>query len=266
MNIHTTESEVNVSFTLVGVDGSALKPLSVSYRVTDQDDREVVPLAEIYSSLSPEDPAPLQAVGVLVHPTQNVVADGRAREMRQIELQVTVASGVIRLHDSYILEIRETLKVNGNSFQNYANSVLVGMDIPNVSAWSSADKRNRTAALIQAHKHVTKLRFRYCHDSQSYLRDWVIIRSIDELTDAEWALLPEGFRNSLCRAQVIEADAILGGDEVTEMRLAGLTSKTTGQSSASFRAGTKPVERAVSLRAFKELSKYIDNTMRIGRA
>lgn len=266
MIIHTSESEVAVAFPLIGVDGSALQPLSVAYRVTDQDDQEVQALTSVYEASTPEAPQPLDVVKVVIHPTQNKVADGRVREMRRVELQVTTATGVVKFSSEYIVEVSEVLTVNVNSFQNYAHAVLLGCDIPNLLGWNAAPKRERIVALIQARENVSRLSFRYRFDNaQDFLIGSQFIRDLTQLTASEWRALPEEFRRCLCRAQVIEADAVLGGDEVGEMRAAGIISKTTGESKAFFRANNKPIDRAVCSRAMKELSRYLDMTLRIGR-
>jgi hypothetical protein len=76
-------------------------------------------------------------------------------------------------------------------------------------------------------------------------------------------LLPAGFLRAIKRAQLIEANVILGGDVVGRKRQDGILSETIGESSASF--SDKPfLNLPISRQAYEELRRYI--VIRIGVA
>lgn len=87
---------------------------------------------------------------------------------------------------------------------------------------------------------------------------------MDKLNEAQFMNLDERFRSALCRAQVIEANARLGGTDVSDLRREGLMSATVGEVSQMFRP-SKPLVLPISHRALQVLAGYITWSVRASR-
>lgn len=261
MKVYINGTAVRVELPLVDAGGAALEPESVSYRVLDAAGNEVIPSTPL--AVDTDRPA---VAKISIDPTLNQVAEGASRAMRVVQVFVTTASGLVRLADEYVIERDEILEVNRNSFQTYASAILTGMDLPNIPGWGRAAKTERVAAMIQARQNIASLRYRYYFaNEQEFLSSSTRVRDLTQLSDSEWSSLRADFRGALARAQVLEADHLLGGDPIGDLRAAGIISKSTGESKAFFRANVRPIDGPICRRAAKELSKFTERRIRIGR-
>lgn len=249
--------EVTWVIPLEAEGGEQLLASAVEYRIVNQDDTELV-------ARGPATYAAGQAhVSIVVPAPINALAVTAGRELRMIELFVTTADGVKKLQFPYVIESEALLAIGINSFQGYASALMVGYELPSIPAWNNAIKSERINALMAAWRNISKLRLKDVSDtSMSRIAPF---NDIAELTADEFAQLSTDMRSALARAQVLEADYLLGSDEIGDIRRAGIMSATVGESSQFFRPG-KPYEGTVCKRAAKELSKYMVTAgARLGR-
>lgn len=252
---------VTAEIALVDTDGNAIVASAINYRVVNQAEVELVPSTAL-TSFTAGDP---NAV-VVVSGLNNTLTAGAARELRIIELILTTVEGTIKLSYNYFIEADELLTEGVNSFQNYGTALLGAYDIPDMEGWNNASKPDRMAGMIQARANMGALRFRYVFDFfQNIVEPSFGVRDITLLTPTEWAALPITFKDALRKAQLLEANSLLGGDPASDVRRSGIVSKRVGESSDTFRQ-TKPLELVVCRRAYMALAKYITNRVRVARS
>jgi hypothetical protein len=245
---------------LIDTDGDPIKASAVSYRVVNQAETELV-ASTVLTSFAPGDP---QAV-VIVPADKNVLAAGAHRELRVIELLLTTDEGTVKLSHEYVIEADQMLTEGVNSFQNYATALLGAYDIPSLPGWDGAEKPQRIAALIQARLNIAQLTFSYVFDgSQDVMQPSFSLRDLTSLSDTEYASLPTEFKVAAKRAQILEADYLLGGDPVGDLRRQGIISSTIGPSTQFFRQ-RKPLDLPVCKRAVQALGKYVVLRVRLTR-
>ncbi|WP_026610711.1 hypothetical protein [Methylocaldum szegediense] len=205
----------------------------------------------------------------------NQLDAGQPRAARELRYELTLPSGAL-IQKSILYAIGNVSEpsILVNSFQSYASAMMVADDLPQLSGhWHIATDRQRKIALIDAYARLIKVRFKnlsgngaviaqsgHVIENESLGRIDLSTFSVDE-----FLALPEKFLSALYRAQVLQADDILGADPIQERRKAGLMSETVGESSNMYRPGT-PIMWQMSRRALEALSDYLDYRMIAGRA
>lgn len=260
MQAYLGGQDVSLAISLVASDGSPIEATAVQYRLTNQDEIELVAKVALTSFTAGDDEVIVAIPGAL-----NTLGASSVRELRVVELYVTCSAGVLKLTTEYILEAEAVLRTGLNSFQTYSAALLAGYELPNMEAWNDASKGNRINALIAARRNIGKLYLRYIAeaDMTRLAVPWES-GNVTMLTADQFATLPTDMREAICRAQVIEADFLLGGDPVGDIRRSGVMSSTVGEASQFFRT-SKPYEGPVCKRALQELGKYIAPIKRVGR-
>jgi hypothetical protein len=262
MQSFLTAQAVSFTIELRDESGLAIDAASIQYRLIDDAEADVIPKTAI-ASFTPGDPA----VTIETTAEHNTLAPGSPRGIRVIELYVTRVDGVsIKLSREYLIEAEEILTEGLNSFQNYPTALLGSVDIPNLDAWVAATKADRIVAMTTAWRAVGQLRFRYVFDGyQNIIDNTMAVSDITLASLAEYRAFPVQFKQALRRAQIIEANYLLGGDELDAIRESGVTSMVVGESTNFYRA-TKPLTRPICKAAMKELSKWVVNRQRVTRA
>jgi hypothetical protein len=198
----------------------------------------------------------------------NTIAVDAKRELRIIELYLTTVAGTVKVTHEYALESENLLEIGVNSFQTYYDAVLLSFDIANLSAFNDALKADRITALTNAWSNIGKLYLRYVDDDSKMTRvivPWEDSGNVTELTAEQFSLLPEDMKLAIRRAQILEADYLLGFEGSLEsLRSSGVVSNTVGESS-QWLLQIKPYEGLVCNRAAKELAKYIIRKLSLGR-
>jgi hypothetical protein len=164
------------------------------------------------------------------------------------------------------------LVVLTNSFQSYADAMLLSREMSGLAAWSAASDIDRSKALIDAFERLIRVGYRVPRpdsDLQSrfdanYATE-ISPRHWDIVTLPEFEALPARFLRALKKAQVAEAEVILGGDLISGRRRAGLLSETVGESSMMFRPG-KPLQLGVSEQALVYLTGFVNLRMTMVRS
>lgn len=252
MDTYRANSTISLVIPLVNDEGVTLTPISVNVRVIDEVGAEVMPNSVSEFVLGAD------TVSVVINQTYNTLSTGALKGMRVIELTTTAADGSTDfIQYPYILEVESGLVMMVNSYQTLNQAKLVATDMAELAAWESAKDAQLKAAMIEAYHRIGKLKF-----IDSGFDDW--IPSINKLSAADFATLPPLFITAIRRAQVAEADAILGGDPIAKKREEGLMSDSVGQSSIMFRPG-KPLALGISKQALNQLGGWVTFGMRIGR-
>ena len=87
--------------------------------------------------------------------------------------------------------------------------------------------------------------------------------NIGNISEVDLTLIDSDLLAAIAKAQIAEADFMMGGDTVEDKRRTGLMSETVGESSNMFRPG-KPLVLAGSEKALRYLTGYITWSRRIG--
>jgi hypothetical protein len=93
---------------------------------------------------------------------------------------------------------------------------------------------------------------------------FLYITDIKLLDRAQLEQLEPTFLKALRYAQVTEADSLMGGDPVNQLRRDGLISQTVGESSSYF-GQKQPIDLSVSKKALGRLRGYITYSVPIAR-
>ena len=280
LDVYLNNTDVTVTVDLVDEMGNLLNVNSVDYRVVNQDNTVLVARVAA-SGFTAGD----SQVAITVPQASNTMAATSTREVRSVELYCVTDAGTIGFSKSYGLELMDPLKVATNTFQNFAMAQLTAMDIPNLTAWHAAPEQEKVRALIDAREHIVQLNFNllnsnvnFSQDSLNYVPEgsfqsayvarnslFLFNGNLNLLDETQFNQLPERFKKALRQAQVVEANAILGGDPDDAKRSAGIVEERIGESTIKFTQGAK-LSLPVCKRALGYLSYYVTFAKRIGRA
>lgn len=264
MQLYPADYQVTVNVLFTDLNGTAVTPVEVRAKLYDGEDQVVEDLGII--SFAPG----ATNVDIVILGDFNALEAGELAAVRVLRVEIETAAGIIRRAHSYAIEGEFRLALMVNSFQSVEAAELTARDLPNITSWAIADAEQRQAALITAYARLTRIPMKYDipletgairHPEDFYVilpRDWV------EFTEAEFLELPADFRRALRRAQVIEANDLLVGDDAKAKQRMGILSETIGESSMMFKSGT--LDMSVSREALKALSGYVYYNFRIARA
>ncbi len=277
--VYLSGTDVSVVIPFADQAGNQLAVTSAKYRVTNQAGVELTPPTD--ATLETD----AASVTVQIPAAKNTVAVGATREIRNVELYCVVGGNTVILSQAYALTSTAPLQTGLNSFQTYSEALLTALDIPALEAWDGASEDQRIAALIDARERIVQLNFNllnsnvnFGQDSLQYVPEgqyqssyvarnslFIFNGNLAILTPQQFMTLPERFKTALRKAQVAEADRILGGDPYDEKRQSGLVMEQVGESRQMFRAG-KALTLPVCRRALGYLSYYVTFNKRIGRS
>lgn len=269
MQTYLDGQALSLPIPLVDEVGECITVSAVEYRIADHSNVELVARLSLSSFTSGD----AQAIITIAGSVNTLQEGGSRRALRIIELFLTTSSGVVRITHEYIVEAAEVLELGINSFQSYYESVLLSLDITDIKSYEFAAKSDRISAMISAWRNIGKLYLRYL-DDQRYLAENDMERLVlpvaetgdITLLDAyRFNNLPVEMRAAILRAQIIEADYLLGGDPLGNLRRQGVIATITGESSQYFSQKT-PYQGPVCKRAMKELGRYIVHSYRLGRS
>lgn len=292
MNIFLAGTPVALVIPLADRSGNLLAVDAVSYRVVDHTGKEIVALNPLTGFAVGDTEATVTVPGILnnivgipANLTGQQIDAFQVRETRTVELLLTVASNTILLNQAYALEPTDPLVVGINSYQTFAQAELCALDIPNMAAWNAATDGDKIAALVDARSHINQLNFwmmnsnaNWGQDALNFVPEGQFVTSFAAggghsflfngnlalLTPTQFLKLPVRFLMALSKAQVAEADSIMGGDPVSERRKEGLLLESIGEVKQMYRSG-KPLDLPVSKRALRYLSQFVSFSKRIGR-
>lgn len=243
-------------------------PNSATYTIADEEGVEI--LASTSLSISNTD----TQASVTVAGTTNVLSSGKIRSLFVVTVTVLDSSGnkeVVKAR--YVVEKNSEMEVPASSFQTLNVAMLTVLDVPNVDAFEAADEDTQRKALAEAHWRLDQMYYDTLRGNHSYVtrQDRITddmfdtdIRRVSEMTTSEFNGVDARFKSALLKAQIVEADDILGGNPIEKQRSDGLMSESVGESSQMYRPG-KPVELPVGRRAFAYVSDWVIQQTAIGR-
>lgn len=280
MDVFSAGTAVTLLVPLQDKSGNPLVVSAIEYRVTDENDVGQVAATPLVGFVPGSDTA-----AIIVAATENTLSAGVARGLRNVVMKCSVGDNTIYLHASYSIEDADPLMVGVNSFMSYSQAEFTALSLPNMDSWNGADEQSRIAALMDARSHIVQLSFtplnsnvNWGQDSLNFIPEgtydtdyvgnssmFLFNGNLDLLRPDQFKSLPTRFLAALKRAQVTEADAILGGNSIEAKRREGLVQDNIGESRQTFRQ-SKPLELPVCRRALGYLSYFITFSKRIGRA
>lgn len=281
LDVYLNNTDVTLAIALVDSAGNDLTVNEVEYRVMDQDGDEIVARDALVDFIAGDTTAT-----VLVEAAQNIITNDRTREIRTVELYCVTDTGTILLTKSYAIEVADPLVVGINSFQSFPQAQLTSLDIPNVAAWHAASDQQKIQALMDAREHIVQLNFNLLNSNVNFGQDqlayvpegqfqssyvarnslFIFNGNLAILNTVQFNALPEKFKAQLRKAQIAEANYILGGSPEDELRQSGVVEEKIGESARKYRDRGVALRLPVCRRALNYLSYYVTFAKRIGRA
>ncbi|ATW57951.1 hypothetical protein CNR34_00018 [Pseudomonas phage nickie] len=190
-------------------------------------------------------------------------------------VKYTKAGEVIKEdRNEVIIESQDLLRVLDNSFGTWADLSLAARYMVNIVPFNLSEPDQQKAALIQAYHNIGDVHVDFCpphrraryqpqnrmwDDTGIFESNLERIYSTRQLKPETWARVHQDKKDSLIKAQIIEANFLLSGLTPEKQRLSGLLSHSAGESAHFYRT-TKPLElpvcRATAL-ALKGIISYV---------
>jgi hypothetical protein len=272
MNTYLAASDVKLTMPIVDGSGNAVTPIAASYRVQDENGTDVVALSPVTMPGAGGTSGAKVVVGadgsasvvVSIPAALNGFTQNMLRGMRRVDVTVDTGAGQVLFTQSYLLEGGAPLVPGTNSFQTFDKAELVALDIPNLDGYKGATREERLAALIQARLNLGQMRYRYrwSQNWQNFIFPEFAVYSVIQLTQAQYMTLPIDFRQAIERAQILEADDLLGGDPVLAKRTQGIVSETIGTSTTTF-SSVRPAHQLICPRAMHCMARYVVKRIRV---
>lgn len=252
------------------VDGTTITATAAAFEIRDEDGVSLATGSATLSAGRINFTVPLQAV---------TLVDGTPSSGREIVLRFTTAAGIVEIVDYAVV-------VNQHALTRYQNTILTYPEAlslrhrfgPTLEAWDASENDARIAALINAHYNLSRVTYSVSNLKEGTRdKDYAAYgEGCDEIFDlrrrvrlstmnaVKFAELPRNFQEALKRAQLVEADVILGGDQISKTREAGIISETIGESSTFY--NSKPfLNLPMSRRSYEILKSFIPISVKIGR-
>ncbi|EOG1895091.1 hypothetical protein ACEPOF_000360 [Acinetobacter baumannii] len=257
MNIYLVGTPVKLSVDFSDSDGNPLALTDAKYRIVDQDSKELAPMQQ-FDLNQTELTVPSEINNIATFNIDSITNDNkhsfRTREVRVIEFELTLQDGNVIPHNIvYAIQPRDPLIAGLNSFQTLSQATLSSLSIQSLNAWNESSVNEKIGALTEAYDRICKLAF-------------TITSNLECMPPKVFATLDARFIEALRKAQVAEAEVILGGgDETLTGRQQGLLSQTIGETHETYQKGI-PLDLAVSKQTMRYLSGFVSTSKKIGRA
>ena len=272
MNIHTSGTKVVVPLSFLDVDENDISNelLSPTYRLLDENDSELIPSTVL----------DLSSKTLEISSEFNVLQDIDLKNVKRStlgEIQIDVPRTVeVTAKDQlgntqtfyfyYVLSPKQRLIVGFNTFQTLPHAFALSASLSGTFAWQTATRSEQESALIEAKMRIGRFGFTNTGGQANQTAMFSnSITCLNDITPHEFLLTNINFRQALCKAQILEAVAVLTYDESLDLASQGLIEQTIGETSERY-TSTMKAKRSISNKAFSYLTKYIDTTMKIGRA
>ncbi|KLN95662.1 hypothetical protein [Moellerella wisconsensis] len=208
------------------------------------------------------------------------------KDMRIVTVKTKTATGMVAEFDHYYAVMASlNLMVPKQSFIPLMKAKLAAMDMYDADDFLLLSDHTQRQALIEATSKIKAMSFSlkriYKISDTEYDRPQNILTTntlpfylagdfrrniIDftELTDEQFASLPEYFLNDLAQACMIEAVSIIKTNGAADAREEGLLSESIGETTNMYRTG-RSATQALSRKTWRLLGRYIDGTIRLSR-
>ncbi|UNH41002.1 hypothetical protein [Moellerella wisconsensis] len=208
------------------------------------------------------------------------------KDMRIVTVKTKTATGMVAEFDHYYAVMASlNLIVPKQSFIPLMKAKLAAMDMYDADDFLLLSDHTQRQALIEATSKIKAMSFSlkriYKISDTEYDRPQNVLTTntlpfylagdfrrniIDftELTDEQFASLPEYFLNDLAQACMIEAVSIIKTNGAADAREEGLLSESIGETTNMYRTG-RSATQALSRKTWRLLGRYIDGTIRVSR-
>jgi len=252
LRIFEPDVDVTVKLPFVDDEGLSITPTGLDYTVVDEFGVEVIATTNI---------AVIPTTGeatITIQGADNALGTDVIRGYRQVILTMTTATDSIIIREGYILELSASLVPLTNSFQTYNEALLHSRSIV-LEGWEAANEEHRRAALAQAYDRFGGFNWQFNFTDDTYQ-----VKTLDLLTDEEWALLDLRHKHDFRMAQLAQADYFLGGSTIEKDIDEGLQSSSQGEVSQFYRPRAT-LTLALSRHSLQYVGKYINWTPTITR-
>lgn len=277
LSAYQSDTNVAVALAVPSPGGTQLSSAtSVEYAVYDEAGNVVVS-RQPFAGYTDGD----TEVTVTVAASDNALASGAVRGVRLIQVYFSSNGAEYTATGRYLINALDLLRVTENSFVTYEEALMTSVDMQSLDGWNSATEDEQKAALISSYLRLCRLNYRYRtvadtdridtgwfdpYERDAYGRVYAFVPDIAQMEIAEWNnTLPDDFKAALRRAQIREADVLLSGDPVGDMRQAGVISETVGESKVFLRP-IPPVRTPVSRSTLIELKGFLHRRTIASRA
>ena len=251
MKVYRAATDVPLSIPLIDDEGRPLSPTALAYRVLDDEGEEV------QASTSVSLPSG-NKVNLTIPAATNTLVDNTIG-FRRIELTITAATTEVVLVD-YLLEEQQLFVVPENSFMTYETALIVARSTVPLNGWNAASEETRKFALFRAFDQLNSFSYEF-----RYTNGDAEVATIEELDEESYARLTTKQLGDFRKAQLMQADYLLGGSPIERDIQDGLQSSTVGEVSQFYRP-RPTLNLAVCKNALSYIGKYIDWNVRLGRA
>ncbi|MFA9261784.1 MAG: hypothetical protein ACEQSB_00290 [Undibacterium sp.] len=249
---------VKIAFPFTDLNGNAIVPSLITAALLDENSSTVLNLGSLTFDANEGQ------IEIEIPAANNTLVTGVSRGARILVVSMATASGVVKKKTEYLILGESSLTVMKNSFMTMSGANLIAQDAINLSGWNLASENMKSGALISAFDRICKLSLRFRSDGVYADETTILASNWVYLTQSDFLGWPSFFTDKLKRAQLLEANEILQGDEVGRRHASGISSETIGESSVTLRAGY--LSFGVSRSALSELSGFIYYSNRIVRA
>lgn len=156
----------------------------------------------------------------------------------------------------YYLSNPKPLSVGENSLVTYVQALMIVPELSNLQGWYMASDAQHVAAMIEAYNTLSRFPL-----NRNFTHQRITDYTKEELANVEVT----GALADFCRAQLLHANYLLGGEVEKSMRDNGVMSHSVGESTTFFRT-SKPLDYGISSRAYQYISRYISRDVVINRA
>lgn len=193
---------------------------------------------------------------------------------RRLAITLNTAKGPFQSEQFYTIAKASVLAIGQNSFMTFTQALVLrdsfGLAL---AGWDSAAPRDQKAALETAWTKIGRMAFKVTpkdptvyagfEDEDGYGYSY-LIADVRLMSAGEFASLDQRFVEALRRAQLLEADNMLSGDQIEQRRIDGILSETIGESSMMF--NSRPaLQRPLSREAYRELAAFVYRSVAIAR-
>jgi hypothetical protein len=242
MNSHLPEKKVKVVFkTLKGVSGTIIvtdgKDSNLKEVVLDTSDLS----SGSYTYIVDED---VNDIGLLT------------RDFRTVTFTETDSEGIeTEFEHLYYLFPKTILIIAENSFGTLNEALLLTPALSKLKGWDSVDQKSKIAAMCEAYDQVSRFP----------LKSYFTNKYPNNYTPEQWAKVNTKIRLDFLKAQLTQADFLLGGSPEETFRKQGMISRSVGESTSFFRTSFK-LNVGISDRSYEYINRYIEKNISISRA
>jgi hypothetical protein len=253
-------------------------PISIQIDYKDDSGAELTGVVSIDWKLIDESGRVIQSGTLMPTPGENGVRvdiDGYlnvpvgAFSVSTYELSYTILLQVGQHSGStvYQVEKRDAFTVGVSTFASYLQALSLLREIPDMGAFSAATKDERVGAMMYAYDEIGALEFNNAFLPRELRLDAnkKPITSTMSLTPGILSQVSQAMLKDFAVAQIIEANALLGGDEIARLRDQGVQSYSVGEVKQFFR-GRPAATFGLNQKALRRIGKYMRFTRSSARA